>query len=60
MKSKILKQFGGGNVTQAAAFLGLSRQRVDAWPERMNIRQVDGVIAKLVRKNVPVPAWLLK
>ena len=60
MKAKVLKYFGGGDVTKTAKALDVSTQRIYGWSDKLTKLERDGIIAAAVRNGFKIPDWLLK
>jgi len=67
-KKKVIKSFGG-TIPEVSITLGMSQQRIIAWHDEMTKREIDGVIAALVRQQNSngktdemfyIQGWLLK
>ena len=60
MKSKIIKHYGNGNVSEAARNLGIERTRIVMWKDELTQLQIDCVIGALYRQGKDIPKFLLK
>lgn len=59
-KQKLLNHYGNGNNAEAARQLGISPQRLSAYPDELTRLQKDGLIGMLYRLKKTIPGWLIK
>jgi len=59
LKAKIIKHYGG-SINEAARQIGITRQRIERWPDELTQLQKDALIGLLVRSKRGIPSWLLK